>query len=493
MPANPTANSITPEEKAWLWLCMAAWVLSFFLPAFQGFKSGLGFEAFVSSVIAFFVPIYGWVWPVNIFIVLAPLYARRIEQGKGGMYVFWLCAWSLFPLAMPFFQRFATTWNLPQLKAGYYLWQISLLGTATWFLWIVSRRRVILAGAGVIAASLLVGWLWAVPYYDARAQLRAAIQAVDLQIADFERTGKPAPRASPSAGPRGYVRYDQAGLRDLRLASAYMDDLVACWQRERISDFDLLERYPGVPAHPPDASHQPQAQGAGYGGILCTKDESDKQFWMYYRDVQPAALARAKLYARNANIEAGMIRGERQSPELISAFELGHHLSDTETPARVTNLAGIIQIQRGAAVIRMQPGSSADVEKDDFVGTWSNGTAAIAFAGGITCKLKSSSSVFVWANTINAAGRGKANIHLGQGAVAVDTTKETWGSDAQISLNSFRETVTIAPQSLAEVQIDFRTGTAEVLLESGSAEFRRYPEAPVKLSEHEKVTFTKIQ
>src|SRR5436305_463146 len=183
--------------KAVLWTCMAVWAISFFLPALRTNslflqENELGFQAFLSSVMGFFVPIYGWLWPVNLFLALAPVFAGRMSRGKNiRVYIFLLCAWTALPLGVPIYQSLDYAHHITQLEVGFYVWQFSLLGTATWFIWMLYRRDVLLVAMSLVAVSFLFGSAVITPEYIARRDLRNAVREAEGRIAAFEHTGQP--------------------------------------------------------------------------------------------------------------------------------------------------------------------------------------------------------------------------------------------------------------------------------------------------------------
>jgi FecR protein len=495
-PADQSSVRIRPEDKTFLWLCMAAWALSFFLPAYEKsnnllMKSGLGIEAFLYSLIAFYFrsPTYGLLWPVNVLVALAPAFARRLEKGKGRVYVLLLCAWSVYPLLIPLNQFLGSRPDVDRLEIGYYLWQISLLGTATWFLWVIFQRPAIVAGSALFTASLLL-----VPpiVADHQAHLQflngmhVAIGEAEKAMAGYEQTGKPVRVSSRQV--KGTSEEDDLGSRDFDTAVVYLNDIYDCQQHERVSDSKMFEHYPGVPVHPPDQAPQSQAvQDSGQ------HDESAEE-WMSCRNVQAAALKRAKLHLSNAKIEFGMMSGKRQVPELLSSFEQAPGVNEfpqKEMPARFRHVRGRV-INSGPHYFDHTGDITAEdnlvVQKGDDVLTAAESSASILFADGTSYSMSRDTMLSVDENSVNQAGRTISKVELRSGLVNVETGPMTWRSSSQIDLGS--AIVTMGPASAVEVCGSSENDLHTVLLTKGSAEFRM-PTAreSINLVEHKKIRF----
>lgn len=509
---NPAKHSATADKAAatiTFWVCMTAWLLSFFLPAFRGdgfwVKSGNGFDAFITSIFLILVPVYGWVWLPNIFVAVAPFYARRIERNKSSTgYVVGLCLCSIFPLAVPTAISLGySPGALFRLEAAYYLWQISLLATATWFLWSAYRTRSVLVAWGLVTGLLLSGSFVVAPAYslhkhvrEARINLQAAAREADRQIQAFENGGRPELIAIPKVRDSQYLNPKDGALKDFQLAMGYMDDIYTCHDQERISDYFTLERYPGVPAHSPDPAHKPQPLGTAHRhDPACLIDASDKEPWMYYRDIQPAALAKAKLYLRDAEIEMGMVRGQKRLPGLLSAFELGfpNRLPTKDLTAHVRKLEGVAEIINGAdiraRVIPTRVDADSLLPKGGYLRTGTYSKAEIFFSDGVTCTVGSTAFIAVAENTINSAGRINVKVLLKDGKIVMETPSIGWGSKVQVDLGSSVFTVTLGSESLVELEGSSGNAAYEALVKKGSAEASVEGEEPIKLSAHERASY----
>jgi hypothetical protein len=212
---------------------------------------------------------------------------------------------------------------------------------------------------------------------------------------------------------------------------------------------------------------------------------------MYYRDVQPAALARANLYLRNAKIEMGMMEGKKQLPPLLSLFELGSPISlpTQEVPAHVSNLEGITEIVSAGSTRQTRVEADALLQKGDRLGTGVPSKAKVMFADGTICIVESGSWVVVEQNSMNSAGRTNVEARLESGKLVMETGAIAWGSSKiQVDFGSNVINVRLDPQSLVELEHDSRIGAMEVLVKKGSAEFIVYGQHPIKLAEHERLS-----
>jgi hypothetical protein len=91
----PIVQSIPTSVRVWLWICLTAWAISFFLPAAKvnrsgGGRSAPGWEIAYDALILFVVPVKGayigifpalWTLFINPFMLLAPSQIKRMERG----------------------------------------------------------------------------------------------------------------------------------------------------------------------------------------------------------------------------------------------------------------------------------------------------------------------------------------------------------------------------------------------------------------------------
>jgi hypothetical protein len=119
-------------EWALLVLFLFLWLMSFFLPADYaehfpnaGASAEAGWEAAFSSIVIFWVPIYGQLWIGNVFMILSPGRLRRRGTGKIFLRFFWFFA--LIPLIYPYFPL-AGLDRVKKMGAGYYVWECSMIG-----------------------------------------------------------------------------------------------------------------------------------------------------------------------------------------------------------------------------------------------------------------------------------------------------------------------------------------------------------------------------
>jgi hypothetical protein len=378
---------------------------------------------------------------------------------------------------------------IARLEIGYYLWQLSLIGAATWFLWMHFRRFAIVAAAGLIAVSFLIGSATIAPTFVLRRDLRKELRRTEAGITDFERTGRPEFINLPGAEVNNFVDLSQPGVRDFQLAAGYMSDIYTCRERSRISDDQMIDRYPEVPVHSAEPAHAQEPPGSWHPGAYCLKDDSATQPWMSYRDLQTAALKRAKLYARNAEIETGMIHGQRQLPELLGSADLigVSPFARTDLPARVSNIGSLVQIVRAGR--QTQADANATLERQDTVATGTSSNATLVFADQTACTVEPGSQIMLEENSINASGRTFVKVKLVQGKIVMQSARQIYRSSLQVEFVTVQGTVNVDPESSIEVQSDPATSITQVLLRKGAAEVRLVGEPPVRLAESEKFIF----
>ncbi len=385
-------------------------------------------------------------------------------------------------------KSFRATFATNRLRSGYDLATV-LVGAVTWFLRMQFRRFAIVVAAGLIAVSFLIGSATIVPAFVLRRDLRKELRKAEAVIADFERTGRPEFINLPGAEMNNFVDLKQPGVRDFQLAVGYLSDIYTCRERGRISDDQMIDRYPEVPVHAAEAGHVPEPPGSWHPGANCLNDNSARQPWMSYRDLQAAALKRAKLYVRNAEIETGMIHGQRQLPELLGSAELVavSPFARTDVPAHFSNIGSLVQIVRAGK--QTQADTNSALEKQDTVATGTSSTATLVFADQTACTVQPGSQIMIEENSINASGRTFVKVELVQGKIGMQSARQIYRSSLQVEFVTVKGTVNIDPESSIEVQSDPATSIGQVLLRNGAAEVRLVGEPPVKLAEPERFIF----
>jgi hypothetical protein len=123
------------------WAILIAWAVSFILPAAKSksFPDGYpetryGFEMALTSIVFAWVPYFGQLWIVNVFVALAPAFIKRVKQGNGRTYLFLLVTLALLPSPLLFTKKVPLLFDrFEYWLAGFYLWQAAALGMAGWY------------------------------------------------------------------------------------------------------------------------------------------------------------------------------------------------------------------------------------------------------------------------------------------------------------------------------------------------------------------------
>ncbi|HYL93275.1 MAG TPA: hypothetical protein VEW69_08975 [Alphaproteobacteria bacterium] len=143
METSAQSPGVRQPVSTWpLWVCLAAWAVAFFLPAYA--QKGnpqimIGWKAAALSAIAYMIPIYGQAWPANLFMLLAPFLRNRAQRGKGKVYFTLFAVAAIEPLGIPFHPASMNESSVERLLVGYYVWQIAILGAAAWYGWTLFR------------------------------------------------------------------------------------------------------------------------------------------------------------------------------------------------------------------------------------------------------------------------------------------------------------------------------------------------------------------
>jgi hypothetical protein len=172
--ATAPAKKLPTSVHVWLWIFLAAWAISFFLPAvlmgtWGGEQTGRGWELAESSFVLFFVPVKGmWlilipqIWSVwvNLFMLLAPFEIKRVERGQGRIFAVLFSIATVIPVAIAYIPHSVDPADIRRFLAGFYLWDFSMIATAALFLRTLWRSRL-----ATIPAACLMGLLLSVPVY----------------------------------------------------------------------------------------------------------------------------------------------------------------------------------------------------------------------------------------------------------------------------------------------------------------------------------------
>jgi hypothetical protein len=179
---QPSDGGVTPLLKSengssanLLWICLAAWAISFLLPAarYQDWgpeKTMFGWEAACTALIFFFVPVKGaWfgfdphVWSVfvNFFMLCAPFRIKRLNQTKGHSFAIAFMIAAFVPVGLVFIPESLDLATIRAFEAGFALWALSILGASAWFSWTAWGKGMALLPNVVLAAMLFYGlFIW---------------------------------------------------------------------------------------------------------------------------------------------------------------------------------------------------------------------------------------------------------------------------------------------------------------------------------------------
>ena len=179
---QPSDGGVTPLPKSengssasLFWICLAAWAISFLLPAarYQDWgpeKTMFGWEAACTALIFFFVPVKGaWfgfdphVWSVfvNLFMLCAPFRIKRLNQTKGRGFAIAFMIAAFVPVGLVFIPESLDLATIRAFEAGFVLWALSILGASAWFSWTVWGNGIALLPNVVLATTLFCGlFIW---------------------------------------------------------------------------------------------------------------------------------------------------------------------------------------------------------------------------------------------------------------------------------------------------------------------------------------------
>jgi hypothetical protein len=323
-------HPIPPGMIVLLCACFVPWVISFFLSAATVMNWGQeqiakGYELALSAAIFFWTPVYGWSFFANVFMLIAPFEIKRVSKGKGRVFACLFFMFALVPMAIAFPAReLANPGAVRTLHAGFYVWQISLLAAATWFMCAAWRNSYL-----ALAGALLIGLVAYAPTYQNRIHFREVVEKTRAVIDALGVPGKSSPIGDLNmAAYRDLWRLRNNRARaELILAVDYTQNAVGCWDRERISDLRVAQMFPSLHLHSPDPGRAPQAPPPGRDATGCYEDNSATRPWYSGDEMRPEALRLARLHLANAEIEIGLKTGGVQEPFPLSpheSFILGH-------------------------------------------------------------------------------------------------------------------------------------------------------------------------
>jgi len=151
-----------------LWLTLAGWTISFFLPASRETETYRGWEAAYTALALLFLPVkgayLGWephVFSVtaNFFMLWAPFEIRAVKQGRGRVFTVLFLIVTAVSVGLAFLPSPGIA-GIRSLLAGYYLWTFSLVAAAGWFSWAVWRKQSALTPCTLYAFALLFKLLY---------------------------------------------------------------------------------------------------------------------------------------------------------------------------------------------------------------------------------------------------------------------------------------------------------------------------------------------
>ena len=171
----PIVPSIPTSVRVWLWICLTAWAISFFLPAAKvnlggGGRPALGWEIAYDALILLVVPVKGayvgifpalWTVFVNPFMLLVPWQIKRMERGEGRGFAMLFSIATAFPVVLAYLPPSLGLFGLAMpLLVGFYVWECSMIVAAT-----LVMRTVWGESWGYIPAMVLSTLLLCLPIY----------------------------------------------------------------------------------------------------------------------------------------------------------------------------------------------------------------------------------------------------------------------------------------------------------------------------------------
>jgi hypothetical protein len=317
--ANPWVDPLSIP----LWLSLAMWVISFFLPAFRSSDWGAekimpGWEAFYTAIVLFFVPVKGTLLTLephvasvitNFFMLAAPLEVGRARRCQARVYsIFFLLA-SAIPVGLTFI---GGTFLL-----GFYFWTFSITVSAAWFMWASWRKWFAVLPSVLLAAGLL-----SLPSREQREELHALIDRLEIELDAMRATGSEPSLANPTLNYQTVdITRNRAASAELNLALVYTQNAAACKGRERISDQRLLDMYPGLRLQAPEPDQDPRKTNGAASPALCGGDIAGQKPWVDERDLVKDSERRGRSHLANAEILLGFKSGTVREPEPQSAYE----------------------------------------------------------------------------------------------------------------------------------------------------------------------------
>jgi hypothetical protein len=301
--SNPQVSPSTAKPLTTiLWILVAIWIVSFFLPTYIDVRGSLGggpsisvgLEAAVCSVLTIPNPIYGLAWIANVFMLIAPFRAKSAYQGKARVFAILFYATALIGLACAFPPFRFSRVEVGSLATGYFVWELSILSAATLFLASAFRLSLVVFPTALLACSLTYA-----PEYMLSLRYDRIVQNANAIVQRIESGG---PGLSSLMEPFGSDWNIRGRQRYFEITSAmgFLHEIEVCKQRERISDETIVMTYPREIIHSPDPGHVPQPPAPNPPEKYCRQDESATKPWISEADLKRYALPQAKLHLRNA-------------------------------------------------------------------------------------------------------------------------------------------------------------------------------------------------
>jgi hypothetical protein len=301
--SNPQVSQSTAKPLTiTLWILVAIWIVSFFLPTYVDVRPSFGggptinsgVVAALGSVFAITNPIYGFAWIANVFMLIAPFRANSAHQGKACIFaiLFYAAALLGWSCAFPPF-RFSRT-EVGLLTTGFFVWELSILSAATLFLATAFRRWLVAIPSCLLACSLTY-----TPEYMLSLRYDRIVQNANAIVQRIESGGPGASSVYDAFGGDWNIRV-QPRYFEISSAMVFLRQIEVCKQRERVSDETIVRTYQREVIHSPDPDHVPQTPAPNGPEKYCKQDESATKPWINEADLERYALSEAKFHLHNA-------------------------------------------------------------------------------------------------------------------------------------------------------------------------------------------------
>lgn len=183
-------ESVRTLTRVLLGVCLAAWAISFLLPAvklptltFGPDRPALGWEIALDALVLLVVPVKGawlgflpplWTVLINVFMLLAPFKLKRIEKGESRVFAVLFSIAAATPVFLAYLPVSLGFLGLGfPLFIGFYLWDFSMLSVAGLFARTLWKNK----WSGVPWA-VSIGLLLALPAYRGELTLKSTQEAV---------------------------------------------------------------------------------------------------------------------------------------------------------------------------------------------------------------------------------------------------------------------------------------------------------------------------